>query len=258
MKKDIFTLIGFIVVLILILVSFFGPWYTTNTKYKMESLAPPSDFNMTHSPSYYEETDYTVGYYLTKIQMKGTMFDKDLEQSIDYSLYKQQLKQAPAWAQTSPMTNIFDIFDYTMSITVAVILVSILALICTIVTILPIKYHKTMRNLGIIFGTITCILAIAAVIYFMLEWNNMLSEWSTYVISEYDSSSPSELADMGFWYSYSSNGGEYSMGPGFAWYLMIIAGIIALFSSISLYIKRIPLTPETLQSPYHQAYPPME
>jgi len=57
------------------------------------------------------------------------------------------------------------------------------------------------------------------------------------------------LPDIGFWWSTNVNGAQLSAGPGFAWYLMIIAGIIVLISAILLYKYRVPQIQKVLQTP---------
>jgi hypothetical protein len=68
-----------------------------------------------------------------------------------------------------------------------------------------------MGKIGGIFGILTFILALIAPLYFMT---------SAFLES---------YGNIGFWNEFG--------GPGYAWYLMIIAAIIALISSVPLFKK---------------------
>jgi len=84
--------------------------------------------------------------------------------------------------------------------------------IIVIIAILGIKYNfgnvNTMSLIGGIFGIFTFLFSIIAVIYFMV-----LDTWESIGF----------LSKIG--------------GPGYAWYMMIIAAIIALISSMTLFKK---------------------
>ncbi len=90
-----------------------------------------------------------------------------------------------------------------------------------------------MSKFGGIFGILTFILAIIAVLYFMTALPGAANLQS------------SEGEDIGFWYSESQSFEGYEMsisaGPGFSWYLLLISGIIDLIGAIPLFNKQQPL-----------------
>jgi len=102
--------------------------------------------------------------------------------------------------------------DTTMYLTVGALVMVILSLIGILGFSFNFGNPKTMKMVGGIFGIIAFIMALIAPIYFM-----------TYFNSE-------SMGNVGFWNQYG--------GPGFAWYLMIIAAIIALIASIAMLLKK--------------------
>lgn len=196
MKKGIIALIGMIVALVFVLVAFFGPWYTMNVKSSVSGA----------------EMDYNVGMYLTKMEMKGNVMGQDSSMSISYADAKSQAVAAGV------NTDSFKIIDYTMYLTIGAIITAILALIGILGFVFNFGNANKMRMLGVIFGIIAFILAIAAPLYFMT---------TSFTQGNY-----------GFWFSQTITGVDISGGPGFAWYLMIVAAIIALIASIAMLLKK--------------------
>ncbi len=127
-------------------------------------------------------------------------------------------------------TGVYDVFDNTFYITIFTFIIAIIAVIGILGLTLNFGNPKTMKMLGSIFGIITFILALVAVFYFM-----------TALPSELDTKT-SEGEDAGFWYSESQTemGATMSVsyGPGYAWYLMLIGAILALISSIFLFMDK--------------------
>jgi hypothetical protein len=192
MKKGMIALIGMFVALVFIVVAFFGPWYTMNVNSSISGA----------------EMDYNVGMFLTKMEMKGMGQDV----SISYADAKSQA------AATGVNTDSFKIIDYTMYLTMGAIITAILALIGILGFVFNFGNANKMRMLGVIFGVIAFILAIAAPLYFMT---------TSFTQGNY-----------GFWFSQTITGMNVSGGPGFAWYLMIVAAIIALVASIAMLLKK--------------------
>jgi hypothetical protein len=128
-----------------------------------------------------------------------------------------------------------------MYISIFAIITTIIALICVLGYIFKVGSSNTIRKLGVIFGIITFILAITAVIYFMIGWNNQVQEGIS-AFSTMSGTEVTEIEDIGFWYSQRQDGNVFTMGPGYAWYLMIIAGIITMISSLFIIIKEKPKT----------------
>lgn len=112
----------------------------------------------------------------------------------------------------SQMGDAKGIFDNTMYMTVIALIFAIIALIGILGVVFNFGNINTMSKVGGIFGILTFILAIVAPLYFMT---------SAFLES---------YGDVGFWSEYG--------GPGYAWYLMIIAAIIAMISSVPLFKKK--------------------
>lgn len=113
-------------------------------------------------------------------------------------------------------TDALDVFSNTMYIV-------IIALICAIIGVIGILGHffssgksNKPKLLGGIFGVLVFILGLVAIIYFMTGG----------------------FYESDFWFSQNIMGTEMSGGPGYAWYLVLIAAIIALISSIPLFKKQ--------------------
>lgn len=189
------ALSGMIVTLTFIIIAFFGPWYNMD----VESSIPGT------------EMAYSVGMYLTKMEMKGTIMTKDISMSISYADAKDQ-------AQTAGInTDSFKIIDYVNYLMIGMIITAILALAGMSGYVFNFGKANTMKMIGFTFGFITFILAMIAPIYFM---NNSFTQ-----------------GNYGFWFSQTIVGIKMSAGPGFAWYLMIVAAIIAFISSVAMLLK---------------------
>ena len=119
------------------------------------------------------------------------------------------------------MSDIKNIFDNTMYLTMGALVTAILALIGMLGFVFNFGKSNMMRMLGAIFGIITFVLALAATIYFM----NALTGKMTGL--------------TGFW--------NEEAGPGYAWYLMLVATIIALIASIAMFLKKS--DPEVVAQP---------
>ena len=174
MKKGILALIGMILALVLILVAFFGPWYA-GTEESM-GVTVESSMGLTSAT--------------TKIG--------DMETTVQYS----DLPDSDAKA----------VYNNTFYMTIIAIILAILAIIGMLGLSFNFGNEKTMKMIGGIFGILTFILAIVAVIYFM-------------------ASLPGATPGMdSFWME--------KAGPGYGWYLMLIGAIIALIGSIALFKKQ--------------------
>lgn len=203
MRKGIVALIGVILTLVFVLVGLFGVWYGASMEgggYKMKADA-----------------------YLTK--------DVITESNIP-------LIPAGEYASDSRSSNEKSIFDNTMYITVVVLVMAILALVAVLGFVFNFGKSNMMRMLGAIFGIITFVLALVAILYFMTAL-------------------PAEMNNYGgvvekptFWYNQKIQGVvDVSMGPGYAWYLMLVTAIIALITSIMLLIFKEKQVLPTQQMP---------
>jgi len=211
MEKGIISVISMIIGLVLILVAFFGPWWSGELK---------SSFG-------FGETDYHQDMYLTKTVIDGTSMGQPIEQSINHDDFKNLPPMDPG-ADTSWAEDLSATFNNTQYLTIGLIITSILALIGILGFVLG--KANMMRKIGIIFGIVTFILAIIVVFYFAISFNNVFAEQGFPVNIQGET----QVYDMGFWFSINTNEIAISFGPGFAWYLIILAGITSLISSIGV------------------------
>ena len=203
MKKGMIAVIGMIITLVFLLVAFFGPWYTVgvNGSYMGVSM------------------DYSMSFFLTKMDMQGTAMGQSMTRSMSYAEARE------SGQLTGVNTDSFAVIDNIMYLTIIAILCAVIAVICMLFFIM--KNGKTIRLLGVVFGFLTFLFALIAPLYFM----------TAAFISE----------NAGFWFSQNILGMDMSGQPGFAWYLMIVAAIIALISSVAMLLKKS--VPEAVAEP---------
>ncbi|MCK4365946.1 MAG: hypothetical protein KAW45_07835 [Thermoplasmatales archaeon] len=191
MKREMYALISMIIVLILILVSFFMPWYSSGGLISGAGMM-------------------SLDIYLDRITMK-TLYSGDVSMS---------------HGESEGMEYIGTV----LFIAIAALITSILALI----GILGIHYHfgslKNMRRIGISFGIVTFIMAIIAIFYFMMGTINTI-QTSQEIYYGSSQTIPFGGSNPSFWMNLNVEGMAISAGPGIAWYLMAIAGLITLASS---------------------------
>ena len=118
------------------------------------------------------------------------------------------------------------IFDITLILMIGVFIIFIIALICIILLNFSTQNIEIkIRKFAVIFCIISFILAILAPIFFMVALPNEMEK------SGFESAS--------FWYDKKDENSTKTMGPGFAWYFIIITAIILLISSIFLSKKNM-------------------
>lgn len=114
-------------------------------------------------------------------------------------------------------TEELDIFSNTMYIVIIALIFTLIGLVSIIIYFYSsTKSDKFKQFIGI-FGVLAFILGLVATIYFMT----------------------SGFYETDFWFSQDIMGSKMSSGPGYAWYVMLIAAIIALISSIPLFKKQV-------------------
>lgn len=163
MKKGMLAFIGMILALVLILVAFFGSWYSVSVM------------------------GIDANYYLTKAEAAGM--------TVEYDEIAAQMGDAK------------DVFSNTYYLTIVTLIFCALAFV--MILLYSFMNMDKMKNIGMILGILTFIIGLVAAIYFMTGGNP-------------------ESGD--FWNELG--------GPGLGWYLMLVGSIIALVSSIFLFIEK--------------------
>lgn len=192
MKKSIISLVGLIIVVLMILMAYVGPWYVINIK----------------SPYLDVEYEANINMYLTEIKVDGNIPGLDLE--------------AQGYSDYSDGGNNKTIVNNVKNMVFASIITAILAVLSIVGSMFSTRRPNTLRMLGFCFGIITFILSVVAIFYFM-------------------GTVPSEMAagasDSNFWYSQTTLFGDMTMGPGYAWYAMLISAIFSIISSALLLME---------------------
>ena len=190
--------------LILLFVAFLGPWYTINGSGALG-------------------VNYNVGFYLTKMEAKGTIPGQDISLSMSYTDVKENAQMVGVNIES------FAVINTAMYLTLCAIITALIAVIGIIAFIFNKGKPKTMKWLGGGFGFLTFFLALVPALYVM---STGFAENSN-----------------GFWFSQSVLGVTVSGGPGYAWYLMMVVAIIAVISAVAILLKKIApetTSPETL------------
>jgi len=175
--------------------------------------------------------------YLTKIEGTSSMSGQTI-QSMDISELKVQYEAA------GMDTSFVDAISNAFLITIIALIFAIIAMVFAIISVIMPKLQMIAGILSILLF----IFAILAPILFMTGFTSFVeSQMSAYGTS-------GGATDIGFWYSVNQNGINMSAGPGYAWYLMIIAAIFGLIGGIILFMEQkqampIPAVPMQPQTP---------
>jgi len=130
-------------------------------------------------------------------------------------------------------TGLYDVYSNAFIIVVLALIIGLIAVIAVFGNMFNFG-PAIMKKFGAIFCILTFIFALIAVLYFMTAYP-----------SESEMKTP-EGKDAGFWYSDSGTTTEmgveveydYTLGPGYSWYLMLIGAILALISAIFLFMDK--------------------
>jgi hypothetical protein len=162
--------------------------------------------------------DYNVGLYLTRMDAKGTLAGQDISLSMSYA-------DAKVYAgNTGVNIESFAVIDMAMYLTVLSMVTACVAVLGIGAFVFQKGNPKTMKLIGGVFVLVTFILSLVPALYVM---STGFSENQT-----------------GFWFSQSVLGVTVTGGPGYAWYLMIVAAVIAVICAGAMLVKKI--VPETL------------
>ena len=206
MDKKIIGLVGIIIALVLVIIAFFTPWYSTSMK--IESNFPEESGDVNHN------------IYLTKTETKGSMFGDKVDETQSFSDYGNFPGKS--------------VFDNTFYLTIIAIIFSVIAFVGFLGFSFNFSNPETMKKIGVIFGILVIVIAFITPIYFMGGPEE--SAKASYEAYTSMTGGPVDF-EYSFWFSLSEGGAEVNGGPGIAWYLMIVAGIIALISSVIILKK---------------------
>jgi len=208
MKKGIIALICMILTLVFIIVALIGPWY--NRSAEVTDGEAYQNFKLTGVDTKIPDED-----------VKTKSWDKFVKEDMD---------------NTDKAKSVKSVFDICMFLTLGALITAILALIGVLVMTFGFGNIKPIKMLGGIFGIITVILTIVAVLYFMVALPPAVSNAAK---------EAGFTEDIGFWDETNISGNKVSYGPGFAWYLMIVAFVLSLIGTIIVFIDK----PSTIIAP---------
>jgi len=157
-------------------------------------------------------TDYSVNMFLTHMEMQGTVAGQTISYSLRYA-------DAANYANTAGIdADSFAVINNAMFLSVAACITAVIAVIGMVGFVLQKGSHQAMKYLGGGFGVITFLLTLLPALYFMMTGFSRNSG--------------------AFWFSETMMGMELTGGPAYAWYLMIVAAIIALIASVAILLKK--------------------
>lgn len=193
MRKGFVGLIGMIVGLVLLFVSFLGPWYMINATGIFGA-------------------EYTVGFHLTRVDLRGTIGGQDVSLSTGYTEAKMYIQD------TTVNVESFAMVEKAMYLTLLALVTAVVAVVFIAAVVFEKGPPRTMKIGGGLCSVLTALLTLLPALYFMTE--------------EFVENS------SGFWFRYSAFGLTLSGGPGYAWYLMIVVAVISMISAAVLLLKK--------------------
>lgn len=214
MKKTMLPLILIIIGLIIIILSYFGPWYTLSINYTLLGM----------------QANYNQQIYLSSIELSGNAVGFDFTQTI----------LLDAMEIEGISKDYIDFLQNVKTLTLISIITCILGFIGIAATLFNFGEKIHMKKIGIIFGIITFCLTILTIIYFVIGWTNIEITLQQNINNFFEKIGIINPYDthLGFWYTNVKNGNTFSIGPGYAWYLMIITGVLSWLSAF--FINRHP------------------
>jgi hypothetical protein len=182
--------------------------------------------------------NYTINLFLSNANFQGQIFGINVFQSEDYENIRDILSLIPGNNENDYSINqVFDVFENTRIFVIFTLVFSIITLIVYAASFLFMSKGHRLRDLKIIVGVVFTGFSFFSLFYFFFLLSSVLqSGLSIFLSSTSFFPIPSEISEAGFWYSYNQGGLNITMGPGHAWYLVILSGIFGL-TAIVLTLK---------------------
>jgi hypothetical protein len=194
MRKGIVALVGMIIGLVLLVVSFLGPWYIINATGVFE-------------------TEYSAGFYLTRLELQRNIGGQDVTLSMDYADAKMNI------GDTAVNVQSFAMIETAMYLTLLALVTAVIAIMFMAAFVFQKGKPRTMKLGGGLFGVFTFLLTLLPALYFI----------NTEFVENIN----------GFWFSMTIFNIKITGGLGYAWYLMIVAAIIAVICAAAILLKKI-------------------
>jgi hypothetical protein len=142
MKKATVALVGMIAALVLLVLSFLGPWYIINASGILGA-------------------EYTVELYLTRVDLQGKIGGQDVMLSTGYTEAKMYLQD------TNVNMESFAMIENALYLTLVAMVIAGITIICMTVFVYNKEGQKTMKFAGGLFGVLTFLLTILLALYAM-------------------------------------------------------------------------------------------
>ena len=142
MRKGIVACVGMIVGLVLLIVSFLGPWYLVNADGVLGG-------------------QYSMELFLTRLDFQGNFGDQDLSMSVDYETAKTRMQS------TDVNIESFATIETAMYMMVFAMVTAVVSSVCMAVFVFSKVKPTMMKLLGGLFAILTFLLTIVPAVYFM-------------------------------------------------------------------------------------------
>ena len=212
----IFTTIA----IVLIIFTLLGPWY--NFQLDIDSNIDELDMN------------YSLKLYLSNVNIQGQIFARNVFQSEDYENIRDILSLIPGNSENDYSINqVFNVFETTRTFVIITLVLSITTFFAYAVSVLFMIKGHCLRNTKLILGVIFSGFSFFSFFYFLFFWSSVIQRGLSLFLSS-TSYIPvtSEISEAGFWFSFYQGGLNINMGPGHAWYIMILSGIFGLIAVV--------------------------
>ncbi len=171
--------------------------------------------------------DYHVGFFLTKLEARGNFNGQNLLIVVDYEDAEQSA------ANVGVNTDSFAVIKTAMYLTFFAIVTAVIAFGGMVGFVFQAGKMKFFKYVGGLFALMTFVLALLPAVYVM---NTEFAKNTN-----------------GFWFEESILGVTITGGPGYAWYLMIVAAIVVLICAAAFLVKKT--VPQTVTA--ESAVPPV-
>jgi hypothetical protein len=143
MRKGLVALIGMTIGLVLLLVSFMGPWYTI------------------HATGLLGTAEYSAQFSLTQMQLQRNIGGQDITLSMDYADAKMNVEG------TAVNVESFAMIEEAMYLTILALVMMLLAIVFKIAFVFEKGHPRMMIIGGGLFGVLTFLFTILPALYFM-------------------------------------------------------------------------------------------
>jgi hypothetical protein len=158
--------------------------------------------------------DYHVGFYLTRMELQRIIGNQEVFLSVDYTdaeMYTQDINVD---------VESFALIKTAMYLTLLALGTAVTAIGVMTAFILEKVKTRALKLGGVFFSLLTFLITLVIPLYFMT--GDFVENTS------------------GFWFSFTALGMNFSGGPGYAWYLMVVVAVLEVLCGVILLFIKIP------------------